>query len=171
MRLDSLTLGSAYDVTPDTYFMTATGGDGTTFPLTIGVTQDQTDGDGIGNGVFNAVPVDPTLAERFGGSGAFNLNAEVVQTLPGNYYTNSFGRGCVNEADGFALDPGCDYNGARWFDGPSPAHNETVDNPTPGTRRTARARRCLPTPTMRRVDRSCCHSRGPVLPDDRQRVA
>ena len=135
VRLDSLTLGSAYDVTPNTYFMTATGGDGTTFPLTIGVTQGQTDGDGTGNGVFSAVPVDPTLAERFGGSGAFNLNAEVVQTLPGNYFTNSFGRGCINEADGFALDPGCDYNGARWFDGPSPAQNETVDNPTAGNQK------------------------------------
>src|SRR4051812_7802662 len=135
VRLDSLTLGSAYDVAPATYFLTATGGDGTTFPLTIGVTQSQTDGDGVGNAVFNAVPVDPTLAERFGGSAAFNLNAEVVQTLPGNYFTNSFGRGCINEADGFALDPGCDYNGARWFDGPSPAQNETVDNPTAGNQK------------------------------------
>ena len=112
-----------------------TGGDGTTFPLTIGVTQDQTDVDGTGNAVFNAVPVDAALAERFGGIGAFILNAEVVQTLPGNYYTNSFGRGCINEADGFALDPGCDYNGARWFDGPSPAQNETVDNPTAGNQK------------------------------------
>jgi hypothetical protein len=135
VRLDSLILGSAYDNAPNTYYLTATGGDGTTFPLTIGVTQSQTDGDGTGNAVFNAVPVDATLAERFGGSAAFNLNAEVVQTLPGNYFTNSFGRGCINEADGFALDPGCDYNGARWFDGPSPAQNETVDNPTAGNQK------------------------------------
>jgi hypothetical protein len=145
MRLDSLTLGSAYEFgagaggTPNTYFMTATGGDGTTFPLTIPVTQAQEDDDGAGNAVFNAVPVDAALAERFGGSGAFNLNAEVVQTLPGNYYTNAFGRGCINEADGFALDPGCDYNGARWFDGPSPAQNETVDNPTAGNQKNGAA--------------------------------
>ena len=153
--------------------MTATGGDGTTFPLTIGVTQGQTDADGTGNGVFSArAGRRPRLPNASAAVGAFNLNAEVVQTLPGNYFTNSFGRGCINEADGFALDPGCDYNGARWFDGPSPAQNETVDNPTAGNQKNSAGAGGVYQPQQcRRVDRGCCHSRGPVLPDDRQRVA
>ena len=132
VRLDSIALGSAYDPSPNTYYMTATGGDGTTYPLTFTITQDQFDADVTANAVFNAVPVNGDLAARFGGTAAYNLNAEVVQTLPGNYYTNSYGRGCVNDADGFNLDVGCNYNGARWFNGPSPAQNETRANPTAG---------------------------------------
>jgi hypothetical protein len=132
VRLDSLTLGSAYDLVPNVYHMTATGGDGTTFPLSMAITQDVFDADASANGVFNAVPVNAELASRFGGSGAFTLNAEMVQILPGNYYTSAFGRGCINGADGFTEAAGCDYNGARWFDGPSPQNNETVDDPTAG---------------------------------------
>jgi hypothetical protein len=51
--------------------------------------------------------------------------------IQGNYYTNSYGRGCVNSAAGYtgSTTTGCEYNGQRWFDGPSPATNETVDNP------------------------------------------
>jgi hypothetical protein len=133
VRLDSLTLGSAYDPSPNVYHMTATGGDGTTYPLSIPITQDQFDVDVSGNAVFNAVPVNAELAARFGGSGAFVLNAEVVQTLPGNYYTSAYGRGCVNDAPGFNLDVGCNYNGARWFSGP----NETRANPTAGNQANA----------------------------------
>jgi len=135
-RLDSLTLGSAYEFgtsgSPNVYHMTATGGDGTTVPLDIPVTQDQFDADASATAFFNAVPVDPNLAARFGGSAAFNLNAQFNQTLPGNYYTSAYGRGCANAADGFDGADGCDYNGARWFDGPSPTTNETLDNPNQG---------------------------------------
>jgi len=54
--------------------------------------------------------------------------------LRGNYYTNSWGRGCANAASGFAASAtlgvtGSSYNGQRWFDGPSPTTNETVDDP------------------------------------------
>jgi hypothetical protein len=137
VRLDSITLGSAYDPSPNVYHMTATGGDGTTYPLSMAITQDQFDADVSANSVFNAVPVNAELAARFGGSGAFNLNAEVVQTLPGNYYTSAFGRGCVNDAAGFNLDVGCNYNGARWFNGPSGQQNETRVNPTAGNQANA----------------------------------
>jgi hypothetical protein len=120
--------------------MTATGGDGTTYPLSFGIVQDQFDVSNTANAVFNAVPVDADLAARYGGSGAFNLNAEVVQTLPGNYYTSAYGRGCINSADGFGDDPlTCDYNGARWFDGPSPQTNETMDDPTAGNQQNGAA--------------------------------
>jgi hypothetical protein len=135
VRLDSLTVGSAYDLTPNIYYTTATGGDGTTFPLSFAITQDQFDAEGSANGVFNAVPVDATLAQRFGGSSAFTLNAEFVQNLPGNYYTSAWGRGCINNADGFGDDFLCDYNGARWFNGPSPAQNETKVDPNGGNQK------------------------------------
>jgi hypothetical protein len=101
------------------------------------VTQDQFDADASASGVFNAVPVNGDLATRFGGSAAFNLNAEMVQTLPGNYYTSAYGRGCANAAAGFDQGGGCDYNGARWFDGPSPTQNETLDNPNQGNQANA----------------------------------
>jgi hypothetical protein len=144
VTLDSMSLGSAYDFIPNTYFLTAVAGDGTTIPMTLAVTQDQFDAEASANSVFTAIPVDASLATRFGGTGDFNLNAEMVQTLPGNYYTSAYGRGCANAADGFADGPGtCDYNGPRWFNGPSPAQNETKADPNAGNRRNSAA----PAPT------------------------
>ncbi|MGI9040519.1 MAG: hypothetical protein ACR2HK_05330, partial [Gemmatimonadales bacterium] len=130
--LDSMVLGSAYDGIPNTYYVTTTAGDGTVFNFTMPVTQDAFDLDASTNEIFNAIPVDASLAGRFGGTPGFALRGELVQILPGNYYTNSYGRGCINGADGFDAGDGCNYNGARWFDGPSPATNETVDHPTAG---------------------------------------
>jgi hypothetical protein len=130
--LDSLTLGSAYDLIPNVYYMTATGGDGSTFQFSFPVTQDQFDAEVTANAFFNGVPVDPDLAARYGGNASYALQAEMVQRIPGNYYTNSYGRGCINGAAGFDQGDGCNYNGSRWFDGPSPANNETAANPTAG---------------------------------------
>jgi hypothetical protein len=128
MRLDGLTLGSAYDVTPTVYHFTATGGSGSTFQLDIPVTQDQFDAEVTGVAFFDAVPVDQALASRYGGNSSFALRAEHVQAIPGNYYTNSYGRGCINAAPGFDVGGGCNYNGARWFSGA----NETQDHPNAG---------------------------------------
>ncbi len=53
----------------------------------------------------------------------------------GTYYSGAFGRGCVNGAEGFvpsATQGGCDYNGSRWFLGPSPTTNETKVDPIAG---------------------------------------
>jgi len=136
VRLDSITLGSAYDLTPNIYHFTATGGDGTTFPLSTPIVQDQFEVENSSNAVFNAVPVDASLATRFGGTGAYTLNAEVIQNLPGNYYTSAYGRGCVNAAPGFEAGA-CSYNGARWFNGPSPQQNETMVNPNAGNQANA----------------------------------
>ena len=61
--------------------------------------------------------------------------ASCDQTLVGSYYAGAFGRGCVNGADGFVFAPpqaGCDYNGSRWFLGPSPTTNETKADPIAG---------------------------------------
>jgi hypothetical protein len=82
---------------------------------------------------FDGFFTDPGLASRYGGSGAFAFPALFSARLAGNYYTSAFGRGCVNAAPGFSFantpQSGCDYNGARWFDGPSPANNETAPHP------------------------------------------
>jgi hypothetical protein len=127
VRLDSLDLGSAYDVVPTTYFFTATGGSGATFQLSIPVTQDQFDADAGNVAFFDAVPVDQALAQRYGGNSSFALRAQHQQTIPGNYYTNAWGRGCINGAPGFAAGA-CNYNGARWFAG----DNETKAHPNEG---------------------------------------
>jgi hypothetical protein len=132
VALDSMALGSAWDGIPATYYFTATGGGGDKFQFTTQVTQGTTDELNTGNFVFDAVPVNGDLAARFGGSGAYTLKAEFVQNLPGEYYTGNWGRGCINGADGFTGGSGCDYNGSRWFDGPSPSKNETADNPNAG---------------------------------------
>ncbi len=132
IKLDSLTLGSGYDGAPTTYYMTATTGTGQTVNFTFPVVQDAFDAVATNNGVFDGVPVDPGLAQRFGGDQSFSLKAEFIQALAGNWYTNTHGRGCANApAEGFTAGA-CDYNGARWFLGPSPQNNETADNPTAG---------------------------------------
>ncbi len=128
VRLDSLTLGSAYDVTPNVYHMTATGGSGATFEFSIPVTQDQFETEHNGVAFFEGVPVDAALAARYGGNATFALRAEHAQRLAGNYYTNAWGRGCINAAEGFGDGLSCNYNGARWFSGP----NETQDHPNAG---------------------------------------
>ncbi|HZN98723.1 MAG TPA: hypothetical protein VFB61_13400 [Gemmatimonadales bacterium] len=135
--LDSLTLGSAYDGLPSTYYLTATTALGS-FQMVLPVTQDVTNLDALANQFYLAVPADPALAGTFGGGAADTLRAEFVQTMPGVYYTNSWGRGCINKttSNGFnaAGSLGCDYNGSRWFNGPSPANNETKIDPNGGNR-------------------------------------
>lgn len=128
-RLDSLDMGSAYDEIPQTYYVTLTTASGST-ELAIPITQDIFDVTNSVDQTFVATNVDASLASRYGGNGSYELSGNLHIELPGNYYTNSFGRGCVNGAPGFGDD--CDYNGARWFDGPSPANNETFAHPTQG---------------------------------------
>ena len=127
VHLDSLTLGSAYDLIPTVHHFTATGGTGATFKFDIPVVQDQFDLENSAVAFFDAVPVDQALAARYGGNSSFALRAEHAQRVPGNYYTNAWGRGCINGADGFAAGA-CNYNGARWFSGA----NETQDHPNAG---------------------------------------
>ena len=133
LTLDSIGLGSAYDGTPNNYYFTGASG-ATVTQVTLPITQDPTNLDGSNFTYFTAISPDAALAERFGGSDQFKLTARIEMTLRGNYYTNSWGRGCANAASGFGASAslgvsGCEYNGQRWFDGPSPASNETVDDP------------------------------------------
>jgi hypothetical protein len=56
----------------------------------------------------------------------------MTQTLPASSYTSNFGIGCAFGDPGFTGGSGCSYNGARWFDGPSPTTNETKADPNAG---------------------------------------
>jgi hypothetical protein len=133
-KLDSMDLGSAYDALPSTYYYTATTAVGS-FQMVLPVVQDVFDAEAVANQFFTAVPADPNLASPFGGGVADTLRAEFVQRMPGVYYSNSPGRGCANDEAGFDQSNGCDYNGARWFNGPSPANNETKADPNAGNRK------------------------------------
>jgi hypothetical protein len=132
--LDSMDLGSAYDAVPSVYYFTTTTAIGT-LQMVLPVVQDPLNTDQRGNQFFTAVPADAALAGQFGGGAQDTLRAEFVQTMPGVYYSNSPGRGCINAAAGFRGGSGCDYNGPRWFNGPSPANNETKVDPNAGNRK------------------------------------
>jgi len=134
VTLDSLTLGSAWDVVPVTYYWRAVSGT-SSVTFTTQVTQDATFAEHSASALYDALPLDPVLAARYGGGAGYGLKGSLAHTLVGTYYTNAYGRGCVNGADGFvpaADQAGCDYNGPRWFDGPSPANNETKADPIAG---------------------------------------
>ncbi|HJR16856.1 MAG TPA: T9SS type A sorting domain-containing protein, partial [Gemmatimonadales bacterium] len=117
----------------NTYYLTGVSG-ADVAQVSLPIVQDQTSLTASNFTYFSAITPDPALAQRFGGSDQFKLTARILMNLRGNYYTNSWGRGCVNAASGFTASAtlgvtGCDYNGQRWFDGPSPQTNETVDDP------------------------------------------
>lgn len=128
VRLDSVTLGSAYDLIGGTYYYSAINGPDIV-PLQISIVQDIFDGTRSANATFEAVSIDNDLAALYGGSDAYKLKGEIAIELVGNYYTNAYGRGCVNNAAGYGLEANCNFNGPRWFAGPSPANNETKVDP------------------------------------------
>lgn len=132
LTLDSIGGGSAYDGTPTTYYMTAAAGGSPPVSFVIPIVQDAFDATHSDVRLFEALNIDDGLAKRYGGDGSYTLQAEVGVNLAGNYYTNSYGRGCVNGAPGYDLGAGCQYNGPRWFNGPSPQNNETKAHPNDG---------------------------------------
>jgi hypothetical protein len=135
VHLDSMTLGSSgeddegtgVDI-PIVYYLSAINGPDIT-PLTLSIHQDYFDGEASSNATFDAVAIDNDLASVYGGSSDYVLKGEIAMTQVGNYYAAAYGRGCVNGAPGFDVGGGCDRNGPRWFDGPSPANNETKVDP------------------------------------------
>jgi len=136
LTLDSIGLGSAYDGIPNVYHFTGSSG-ATVTQVSLPIAQDPTSSTTSNFTFFTAITPDASLAQRFGGSDEFKLTARILVNLRGNYYTSSWGRGCVNSASGFGDNAtlgvtGCEYNGQRWFDGPSPANNETLDDPQAG---------------------------------------
>ncbi|HEU4569991.1 MAG TPA: hypothetical protein VFS07_05410, partial [Gemmatimonadales bacterium] len=127
LTLNSMEVGSAYDGAPNVYHFTATTPAGST-PLDLSVVQNVDNTPVNLAGSLDGGPIDNNRAQRYGGSNAYHLAASWALTYPGAYYTTSYGRGCVNGATGFTSR--CQYNGARWFDGPTPTANETFPNPT-----------------------------------------
>ncbi len=135
VTLDSLTIGQAaapgLGEIPGTYYWTARSGP-VVEQFTTLLAQDATDVTHTASALYTAVPLDNTAASKYGGSDQFSLLGSLTQTLVGGYYTSAFGRGCVNGAAGFVPgtgQAGCDYNGPRWFMGPSPQNNETKADP------------------------------------------
>ena len=133
VALDSMTLGDAYGGVATTYYTTVTTAGGST-SLVIPIVQEVDNTPANFSNSFTAISIDNALAARYGGNGGYTLAGQLDVALPGNYYTSAFGRGCANGAPGFSFtntpQAGCDYNGARWFDGPSPTTNETFAHPT-----------------------------------------
>lgn len=134
--LDSMHLGSSYfggaggASTPNTYFLSISSAAGTVHSA-LSVTQDQADAEQDISGNIDGGPIDPTMAAKYGGNSSYHLAAAYALKFPGAYFTGLYGRGCVNSAAGFTTSK-CAYNGARWFDGPSPTKNETYPHPNRG---------------------------------------
>jgi len=131
-RLDSITLGSAYQDIPHLYWFTA-GGLGldpaTSTTLSVPIEQPEEIGVTSGAASFSAQPVDAQRAAKFGGNGSYVLPGDLQVNVPGPDYLTLPGRGCVNARDGFGDTGACAYNGSRWFAGPSPANNENTPDP------------------------------------------
>jgi len=130
VTLDSLTPGDAANGIPVTYYWHSG-----TFAFSTTIAQDFTEPSVSASALYPATQLDPALAAQFGGGPGFQVLGTMAQTTIGAYYASIYGRGCVNSATGFipASDQGgCDYNGPRWFDGPSPANNETKVDPIAG---------------------------------------
>ncbi|MCI0689728.1 MAG: hypothetical protein L0Y54_21200, partial [Sporichthyaceae bacterium] len=127
-RLDSIQLGSPYQGIAHQYWFTASAA-GVTATVTVPILQPEEIGvtsDTVG---FRAVPLDASLAARYGGNASYQLPGQVSVALPGPDYLALYGRGCVNSRAGFDDPATCPYNGSRWFAGPSPETNETLANP------------------------------------------
>ena len=75
--------------------------------------------------------MDPATAQRFEGQPPFKLQGQATVRSPlrrRDWAAGVTAAGSPTSArSATGLD--CIYNGSRWFAGPSPANNETVDNP------------------------------------------
>jgi len=129
VTLDSMRTGSAYDpaIGASTFFIRITTATGVT-ASSFTALQDPFNARHIESGVIDGGPIDGARAARYGGSADYRLTAAYGLTYVGNYYTGSFGRGCVNSAPGFVTTTRCAYNGARWFTGA----NESFPHPNRG---------------------------------------
>jgi hypothetical protein len=105
------------------------------FDLSIPVTPDL-GVEASGNQLFQALQIDSALAARYGGDNTYRLQAQLTSILPPIGYLGGTGFAAALDEPGF--DAGdlaglgytaARYNGARWFDGPSPANNETMADP------------------------------------------
>ncbi len=143
MRLDSLQMGqyltagfgaSAATSIPTNYFITL--GNGVdSFKVTVPLPQllfagGSAPGTEEASAFFPALTVDPATAQRFEGQPPFVLQGQATVRTSSGAELGAWGDGCrFAEFGSSATGLDCFYNGSRWFAGPSPANNETVDNP------------------------------------------
>jgi hypothetical protein len=80
--------------------------------------------------LFTAITVEPQIATKFEGSPPFKIFAQAVLQTPDVGLNGGWGAGC--RGGDFGTLATCFYNGDRWFDGPSPAKNETKADPNGG---------------------------------------
>lgn len=101
-----------------------------TIPLTVALDREVSSSQ-----FFDALTLDPVLAAKFGATSPYIAKGSLTVTAPSGTRTSSWGLGFALGEPGLSagdLPPGTTnyrYNGARWFDGPSPAKNETQANP------------------------------------------
>jgi hypothetical protein len=143
MRLDSLTMGQ-YDQSagfggtvgptiPANYYVTlANGVDSFKTVIALAPTLAAANNAALGTAdsastFFEALTVDPGTATKFQGSPPFKLQGQATVKIPTGAEAGGWGVGCRFGDFGALTD--CKFNGSRWFAGPSPANNETVDNP------------------------------------------
>lgn len=128
VTMDSMHMvNSAYDGAPSTYFLTVASAAGTSH-VVLPITQSSSNGTVSAAGTIDGGPIDAGHAALYGGNATYHLAAQYSLSYAGNYYTTLPSRGCANSLFGSA----CNYQGPRWFDGPSPARNETFPHPNRG---------------------------------------
>jgi hypothetical protein len=133
IRIDSLRLGDPEGGAAHTYFY-GVGDDNGRTTVSLSVTPSITQGSTNAATGWSGGSAVPELAAAYGGGDGFRAaTGNISVTMPGNYFTTVYGRGCVNSATGAYPQFGpttrsCSYNGPRWFAG----DNETKDHPNAG---------------------------------------
>ena len=136
-RLDSITLGSAYQGIPHLYWFRA-GALGldpaTSTVISLPVLHGRRRSASTTAASSFQAPAGGAATRRRSTEGArgYVLPGDLQFDQSGPDYLTLPGRGCVNIRAGFGDGTNCNYNGSRWFLGPSPTTNETVADPIAG---------------------------------------
>jgi len=146
--LDSMTMGNV-DLSgccgggqagvPGVYYFTLSNGVDAPFALAVPLQQDL--GADVSTDVYFAGPqIDGSLAALYGGDSTYGaLSALFTPTLTTGPQSGDWGLGGGLGEPGFTSSDfpsgvtGTNYNGIRWFDGPSPLNNEVRADPTSGS--------------------------------------
>ena len=149
VTLDSLNMGNVdlsgccgggAPAIPGVYYFTLSNGIPTAdFQLAVPLAQDL--GGNVSTDVYYAGPaIDASLASMYGGDNTYGtLTALFQPTLASGPQSGDWGLGGPLNEPGFTSADfpsgvtGTNYNGIRWFDGPSPQNNEVRADPTSGS--------------------------------------
>jgi len=120
---------------PAIYYYTLSNGVDPAFTVTVPLQQDL--GHDVSTDIYFAgPPIDGSLAALYGGDGTYgSLSALFTPTLTSGPIAADWGLGAalgepgLTSADFPSGVTGVNYNGPRWFDGPSPLKNEVMANP------------------------------------------